>query len=222
MLSQVQIIRSLGEALGWLERELEWGAPVSELRHLTGRIGELYAAMLTRGQMATAVNQRGYDVVSSDGERISVKTVTTSGRTPFNAQTLDLVDRIMVFRIVTDRDEGVSIETLLDIGRPDFAANLRYLPNGEIDYLIRTKPRVKRPLDAQSIVADAGFNRWIVKQYESGTIEVLQDGDVLPVAMPCLRELAVTLGVNLRNSNEQPRNTRQLGAAVIDAITNLP
>ncbi len=66
MLSQTQIIRSLGEALGLLEKELDWGAPLAELRHLTGRIGELYAAMLTRGQMAGAVNQRGYDVLRAD------------------------------------------------------------------------------------------------------------------------------------------------------------
>ncbi|KOX58810.1 hypothetical protein ADL19_06720 [Streptomyces purpurogeneiscleroticus] len=39
-LSQVQIIRSLGEALAWFERELVWGVPPAELRHLTGRIQE--------------------------------------------------------------------------------------------------------------------------------------------------------------------------------------
>ena len=69
-LSQVQIIRSLGEALSWFERELSWGVSPSSLPHLTGRIGELYAAMVTRGQMALARNQRGYDVVSAEGERI--------------------------------------------------------------------------------------------------------------------------------------------------------
>ncbi|RJE79161.1 hypothetical protein [Paracoccus sp. JM45] len=75
-LSQTQIIRSLADALQWLEKELSWGAPLAELRHLTGRIGELYAAMITRGQMAMAVNQVGYDVVSAEGDTISVKTFT--------------------------------------------------------------------------------------------------------------------------------------------------
>ena len=51
-MSQVQIIQSLGEALTWFEKELNWGVPQAELWHLSGRIGELYAAMITRGQMA--------------------------------------------------------------------------------------------------------------------------------------------------------------------------
>ena len=51
----------------WFEKELSWGMPIAELRHLTGRIGELYVAMMTLGQLADSVNQRGYDVVSSTG-----------------------------------------------------------------------------------------------------------------------------------------------------------
>ncbi len=73
-LTQMQIIQSLGEAMSWFERELEWGVAPTELRHLSGRIGELYSALITNGQMVIEVNQKGYDVVSSTGERISVKT----------------------------------------------------------------------------------------------------------------------------------------------------
>ena len=58
-LSQVQIIRSQADALQWFEKELSWGAEVAKLRHLTGRIDELYNAMIMRGQMAVAVNQVG-------------------------------------------------------------------------------------------------------------------------------------------------------------------
>ncbi len=66
-LTQMQLIQSLGEAMAWFERELNWGVRPTELRHLCGRIGELYAALITNGQMATEVNQEGYDVVSGDG-----------------------------------------------------------------------------------------------------------------------------------------------------------
>ena len=38
-LTQMQIIQSLSEAMSWLERELSWDVPATELRHLTGRIG---------------------------------------------------------------------------------------------------------------------------------------------------------------------------------------
>lgn len=51
--------------MSWLERELSWDVPATELRHLTGRIGELYAALITNGRMATEVNQAGYDVQAS-------------------------------------------------------------------------------------------------------------------------------------------------------------
>lgn len=63
-LTQMQIIQSLGEAMSWFERELQWGVEPTELRHLIGRIGELYAALISNGQMATEGNQKGYDVVS--------------------------------------------------------------------------------------------------------------------------------------------------------------
>ncbi|MBQ4832585.1 hypothetical protein J8L70_04960 [Pseudoalteromonas sp. MMG010] len=113
-LSQMQIIQSLGEAMSWLERELSWGVPATELRHLTGTIGELYTALITNGRMATEVNQAGYDVVSGTGERISVKTtgrMHTSGHISFNTNTLELVDRIIILRVNTDE---MQFETLLD------------------------------------------------------------------------------------------------------------
>jgi hypothetical protein len=55
-------------------RELSYGGmPIAELRHLTGRIEELYVAMMTLGQLADSVNQRGYDVVSSTGRLCCTK-----------------------------------------------------------------------------------------------------------------------------------------------------
>lgn len=114
MLTQVQIIQSLAEALAWFEKELNWGVAPAELSHLTGRIGELYAAMITRGQMALEINQPGYDVVSSTNERISVKTVTTSSHVSFNASTFEYVDRVIVLRVNVDDELGISVEELLD------------------------------------------------------------------------------------------------------------
>ena len=112
-LSQTQIIQSLAEALTWFEKELNWGVAPAELSHLTGRVGELYAAMVTGGQIAIATNQQGYDVISAENERISVKTVTTSAHVSFNAATFELVDQVIVLRINVE-DGEVSIEELLD------------------------------------------------------------------------------------------------------------
>src|SRR5688572_8126435 len=100
-LTQMQLIQSLGEAMAWFERELHWGVPATELRHLCGRIGELYASLITNGQMAVAVNQQGYDVVSAQGERISVKTTAMmggGGHVAFNPKSLNQIDRVKIGR----------------------------------------------------------------------------------------------------------------------------
>jgi hypothetical protein len=108
-LTQMQLIQSLGEAMAWFERELQWGVPATELRHLCGRIGELYAAVITNGQMAAAVNQQGYDVVSSQGERISVKTtamMNSTGHISFNPKSLADVDRVIVLRVNAEESKS--------------------------------------------------------------------------------------------------------------------
>ena len=113
-LTQMQIIQSLGEAMSWLEREISWGTNPAELRHLMGRIGELYVAMFTNGNLAENVNEKGYDVVSKDNERISVKTTTLSegtGHVAFNPNTLEFVDRIIILRF---NQEEMELEILLD------------------------------------------------------------------------------------------------------------
>src|SRR5690606_8753221 len=113
----------------WLERELQWGVPATELRHLCGRIGELYAALITNGRMADAVNQHGYDVVSAQGERSSVKTTAMiggAGHISFNPNSLMLVDRVIVLRVNT---EEMQIETLLDAPIADAIALMT--PEGE-------------------------------------------------------------------------------------------
>ncbi len=96
-LNQMQTIQSLGSNLAMLQQEVEiFGVSATETRHLVGRIGELYACVITNGQMAPNTNEKGYDVISSNGERISVETTattTTSGGALFNLKTLDYVDR---------------------------------------------------------------------------------------------------------------------------------
>ncbi len=71
-LTQMQIIQSLGNNLSILQQEVEtFGVSPKEIRHLVGRIGELYACVITNGQMAPNINERGYDVVSSKGSELA-------------------------------------------------------------------------------------------------------------------------------------------------------
>lgn len=218
-LTQMQLIQSLGEAMAWFERELQWGVPPTELRHLSGRIGELYAALITNGQMAIEVNQKGYDVVGATGERISVKTTAimgSSGNILFNPNTLDKVDRVIILRINT---EEMQIETLLNesidqifelVGKPN--------ANGKISIslsklIIPTKIRSEIP-----VIKTATFESYTINELENGTIEVEINDEFVSPAKPVLRTLAAKFNIGLLNSNGNPYNTRQLGSFLIKAI----
>lgn len=215
-LTQVQIIQSLAEALAWFEKELSWGVSPAELNHLTGRIGELYAAMITRGQMALETNQRGYDVIGAENERISVKTITSSTQVSFNPSTFSFIDRVMVLRLNIDEETGVSVEELLDCSAADFHA--RYGGNPERLVFPVARQRKIRPLEELEIVGEASLEHMVVRQYENGSIVVLSEGSPQPVAKPLLREIAAKIGVDLLNGSSQPKNTRQLGADIIKSL----
>lgn len=75
----------------------------TELRHLIGRIGELYCAMMTNGYLARETNQHGFDVVSQ-GRMISVKTTAqqSNGFIVFNKNTFEKFDDVFVVRYRDD------------------------------------------------------------------------------------------------------------------------
>ncbi len=216
--TQMQLIQSLGEAMAWFERELNWGVPEQELRHLSGRIGELYAAVITNGQMALAVNQRGYDVVSSTGERISVKTITSSSHVSLNAKTLTDVDRLIVLKINT---EEMQVETLLDA---TIAEALTYATDANAsDRLIISLSRLQKKAQPKNDIAQAQsvvIGDYTVSELENGTIEVSQNGKLMLPAKPVLRQLAQAANISLLNSNGNPLNTRQLGSLLIKSVND--
>ncbi len=219
-LTQMQIIQSLGESMAWFERELQWGVPATELRHLIGRIGELYAALITNGQMATEINQKGYDVVSGDGERISVKTtamMSSTGHLAFNPSTLKEVDRVMVLRVNT---EEMQIEVLMDSSVTEAGIlmsheNKQGKSNISLSKLVRPT-RIPRTDLKEVKTVERG--KWRVRELENGTIEVYVDGTLASSAMGELRNIAEELNLSLLNANGNPYNTRQLGSLVIKAI----
>lgn len=220
-LTQMQLIQSLGEALAWFEREMNWGVPATELRYLCGRIGELYVAMITNGQMATEVNQRGYDVVSAAGERISVKTTAQcgyAGHVSFNLDSLDQVDRVVVLRVNT---EEMQVEVLLD--KP--VGKVRSLFSGSIGgrtSLPLCRLVVRPPVTASpQAIREVSYEDYVLRELETGSIEVVKNGiSVVPVK-PVLREIARSLHFGLLNSNGNPLNTRQLGTQIINGLQAL-
>lgn len=216
MLSQVQIIRSLGEALAWFEKELAWGVRPAQLGHLTGRIGELYAAMITRGQMALAINQHGYDVVSADNERISVKTVTTSNHVSFRKSTHQHVDRVIVLRLNVEEGEA-SIEELLDCRADRLSEHVVEGPS-DLTFRLRSKIRPPRPVSFLAVTSEGTIGNMRIIQYETGSISVEVGGEPVAPVLPALRQLAAGLGVSLLNLAGGARNTRQLGAEILAVL----
>ncbi|AUD13088.1 MULTISPECIES: hypothetical protein [unclassified Planococcus (in: firmicutes)] len=220
-LTQMQIIQSLGEAMSWLEREISWGADPRELRHLIGRMGELYVAMYTNGNMADAVNERGYDVVTKDNERISVKTTARIGSTgfvAFNPNTLDLADRVIILRF---NQEEMELEILLDAPideakrlmteRPDGKLSIAMSKLFNVDEKVRSDEQIK-------VSKEARYHDYLIKELESGSIEVYEGDRKHQVVKPILRKVAEGLSIPIVNGNGNPYNTRQLGAVIIRAL----
>lgn len=218
-LTQMQLIQSLGEAMAWFEKELAWGVPPQELRHLCSRIGELYAALITNGQMATSVNQKGYDVVSGTGERISVKTTTMcngSGHVSFNGNTIDVVDRVMVLRIDC---EEMQVEILMDNATEEALNVMSKTPDGNGLQIALSKLLTKKKVQHNlSTVSEAVVDGLTIRELESGTIELVKDGCPIQPVLPQLRCLAENLDVSILNGNGNPLNTRQLGSLLIKKV----
>lgn len=217
----MQVIQSLGEAMSWLEKELNWDVPATEQRHLIGRIGELYAALITGGQMATEVNQAGYDVVGDNGERISVKTTARmagSGHISFNANTLKLVDRVIILRVNTDE---MQIETLFDGSVVEAALLMNSPDNGGKSSISMNKllaPKlIKRKL---SKVTEVTWRDFQLVELENGSIEVWLHGSLVSPTKPQLRKIAKELGLSILNGNGNAYNTRQLGSLLIKEISS--
>ncbi|WP_218586097.1 hypothetical protein [Pseudomonas sp. MWU12-2323] len=218
----MQLIQSLGEAMTWFERELQWGVPATKLPHLCGRIGELYAALITNGQMALAVNQKGYDVVSGQGERISVKTTAQMGalgQISFNPRTLSQVDRVIVLRINT---EDMQVETLLNESVEDALAKMSPESNGKRILPLGRLLRLTRPPGRELVTVNVvNFRGFTIRELENGSVVVEQNGSQVVPAKPILRDLASHLNISLVNLNGNSFNSRSLGIRVIQGVQTL-
>ena len=71
------------------------------------------------------------------------------------------------------------------------------------------------------VVSEVSHGDYVIRQRESGTIEVERQGIAEKSALQALRELAQALNVSTVNSRGNDLNTRQLGALVIRAVSAL-
>lgn len=104
MVTQDQLKTLYNKYLDLIDLEIQkFGVKPTEVRHLIGRLGEFFCAIETKGALAHTSNQHGFDVISSSGRKISVKTTAQkTGFVPISASTLDKVDDLMILQF----DEG--------------------------------------------------------------------------------------------------------------------
>jgi len=170
--------------------------------------------------MAVAVNQHGYDVVSAQGERISVKTTAMtsgSGHIAFNRNTLNQVDRVIILRVNT---EEMQIETLLDAPVEVVISMVA----GAADNLNLSLSRLLKRDKARSEIKatkEVQFQNYTIRELETGTIELEQNDQIVHPVKPALRDIAIQLNVPLLNSNGNAFNTRQLGSQVIKSLEEM-
>lgn len=103
IISTEQIIKLYEDYNQILQYEMNLlGCKPTELRHLTGRIGEFLCAIVTKGSLSRQTNQHGFDVVSN-GKKISVKTTAqTTGFITLNQNTFDVFDEVFVVQYIND------------------------------------------------------------------------------------------------------------------------
>lgn len=103
VISKEQIVKLYNEYNQILRYEMNiLNCKPTELRHLTGRIGEFICAINTNGSLSRQTNQHGFDVVSK-GRRISVKTTAqTDGFITINQNTFVGFDDFFVIQYAND------------------------------------------------------------------------------------------------------------------------
>lgn len=123
----------------------------------------------------------------------------------------------MVLRVNVDDEDGVSVETLLDCSAAEFLQQHRS-DTGKYIFSIPPSSKPRQSLNNLLISNEARWRDHLIRQYENGTIQVWIADEVQQMAKPLLRDIASEIGVNLLNSNSQPKNTRQLGADIIKVL----
>lgn len=85
----------------------EFGVKPTEVRHLIGRLGEFHCALVLDGTLAHTANQHGFDVISKDGRKISVKTTAQiTGFIAISSATINRADDLMIIQY---QDQKLSV-----------------------------------------------------------------------------------------------------------------
>jgi hypothetical protein len=108
----------------------EFGVKPTEVRHLIGRLGEFHCALAVNGTLARTANQHGFDVISKNGRKISVKTTAQIvGFIPISSSTISRADDLMIIQY---QDQKLSIVYFGDINKA-VSASRHYPKSGKYE-----------------------------------------------------------------------------------------
>ena len=117
--------------------------------------------------------------------------------------------------------EDMQVEILLDA--PIAEAIALMAPEGEGKRVLSLSRLIRRPKLKHEIKTtnEVQFQSYLIRELESGTIELERDGIPVSPVLPVLKEIAQQLSIPILNSNGNPFNTRQLGSLIIKSIAEL-
>jgi hypothetical protein len=136
----------------------------------------------------------------------------------FNSNSIEFVDRVMVLRMNT---EEMQIEVLLDAPIAEILPLLSEPSAGKRTLALSKLVSKAIPVRESGVANEVIFEDYVVRELESGTIQLERGGAVVLPVKPALRELAVQLNLGLLNSRGNEFNTRQLGTQIIRSIRAL-
>lgn len=192
---------------------IEAGISPQELRAHTGVIGEAFVADYLGVNLSSANNQPGYDLIDSDGLRVSVKTITTSTGVDINERTIDQVDRVIVVWLNTVEDE-LEVVVVYDRSTEEFIADAAESYRGKLRLgrgamAFPLKAATAGKFEVGEVINSHQHGNVVIRRHTSGSFTALVDGVPQP-ARQHLLEIRDSLGLPDKSTN----TTRSLGAQV--------
>ncbi len=216
--TQIEHIRALEETLRWFERELQWGVAPRDLGHLVARIGKIFTAISCNGQIVGDSEDVGYNVVGSCGERYLVLCVageTIDGEINVTREQLDTADRVAVLFFNTDE---IEIENLLNVPVEELAPYITHHLGNKCILPLKSLASLRGEVVQIRVVRHVQFRDYTLCEWENGTVAVSINGEKALPSKQILAKIAAELDIPLYNGMERSRNTRLLGAQVMQAI----
>jgi hypothetical protein len=163
---------------------IEAGISPQELRAHTGVIGEAFVADYLGVKLTSKNNERGFDLLDSDGLRVSVKTITTSTGVDFNEATINLVDRVIVVWIDTAEDQlavevvfDASTEQLMQLAKPPYRGKRRLMRNA---MTFPTRISTTDRFDVGTVVDTYQHGNVLIRRHATGSFTALVNGAPQP------------------------------------------